>query len=148
MKTLIVILAIVFSTFVEGVAQNNVPLRLETTQIVSKSLLLAAGETDTLNTEIISIEGDSVGFIVEVNGTTVSAVGRMQYVTAAGYATVTSYASMPTVFTVTSGVPGTLSNCITGKKLTQIYGKLWYHVKNNAGVSQTVTIKIFRVRRK
>lgn len=148
MKSLVVVLVIFCLSFIEGVAQNNVPLRLEVTQILSKSLLLTAGETDTLNTEIISVEGDSVGFIVEINGTTVSAVGRMQYVTAAGFASVTSYASMPTVFTVVSGVTGTLSNCITNKKLTQIYGRLWYHVKNNAGVSQTVTIKVFRIRRK
>lgn len=148
MKSLVVMLVVFCLSFIQGVAQNNVPLRLETTQILSKSLLLTAGETDTLNTEIISVEGDSVGFIVEINGTTVSAVGRMQYVTAAGFASVTSYASMPTVFTVVSGVSGTLSNCITNKKLTQIYGRLWYHVKNNAGVSQTVTIKVFRIRRK
>lgn len=148
MKSLVVVLVIFCLSFIEGVAQNNVPLRLEVTQILSKSLLLTAGETDTLNTEIISVEGDSVGFIVEINGTTVSAVGRMQYVTVAGFASVTSYASMPTVFTVVSGVTGTLSNCITNKKLTQIYGRLWYHVKNNAGVSQTVTIKVFRIRRK
>lgn len=127
---------------------QTAPLRLEVTQIASKTMLMTAGRTDTLNTDVISVEGDSVGFLVEVTGTTVSAVGRVQYVTAANFAAVTAYGSMPTVFTVASGVPGTMSNCITGKKLTQIYGRLWYHVKNNAGSSQTVTIKIFRVRRK
>lgn len=147
MKTLICFVVTLLISVSQAFSQTA-PLRLEVTQVVSKSMLLTAGETDTLNTEIISVEGDSVGFVVEIIGATVSAVGRIQYVTGAGYASVTSYASMPTVFTVASGVAGTLSNCITGKKLTQIYGRLWYHVKNNAGSSQTVTIKVFRVRRK
>lgn len=122
--------------------------KYEFTQIATVTKSLGASASDTTYSSIVSIEGDSLCFVMEANADSVSGSGRIQYVSSSQYSDTTTFAYYPTVVSLPNNGKAAFGTVITARLASQQWARVALITKNNKASTQTVTTRIFRVRRK
>lgn len=149
MKTITSFLLCILGTLVfSNVATSQTALqKMEFTKVLTISKSYSASGTDTTPSSIIPIEGDSLGFVVEVLGDSVTTTSRIQYVSPAGFTDTTTIG----YYTAAVASPNNAKAAFGAKIVplcTQGWCKVWAIVKNNKASTQSVTVNVYRVRRR
>lgn len=122
--------------------------KYEFTVIASVTKSIGASTSDTTYSSIVSVEGDSLCFVMEANADSVSGSGRIQYISPAQYNDTTTFAYYPTVVTLPNNAKAAFGTVITARLASQQWCRVALITKNNKSSTQTITTKIYRVRRK
>lgn len=122
--------------------------KYEFVSVVSITKSIGASSSDTTYSSIISAEGDSLCFVYEASGDSVSGSGRIQYISPAQYSDTTTFAYYPTVVTLPNNGKAAFGTVITARLASQQWCRIALITKNNKASSQTISTKIYRVRRK
>lgn len=122
--------------------------KYEFTVIGTVTKSLGASTSDTTYTSIVSAEGDSLCFVYEANADSVSGSGRIQYISPAQFNDTTTFAYYPTVVSLPNNAKAAFGTVITARLASQQWCRVAIITKNNKSSTQTVTTKIYRVRRK
>lgn len=144
MVPLTLILLIVSSLMVQAQSLT----KYDFTSVVTITKSIAAGASDTTASAVISIEGDSLAFQYEAVGDSVSGSGRIQYVSVAQYTDTTTIGYYPTVVTLLNNAHAGFGTVITARTASQQWARIWMITKNNKATTQSITTRIYRVRRK
>ena len=122
--------------------------KYEFTSVVSITKSIGGSTSDTTYSSIISAEGDSLCFVYEANADSVSGSGRIQYISPAQFNDTTTFAYYPTVVTLPINGKAAFGTVITARLASQQWCRIALVTKNNKTTAQTITTKIYRVRRK
>jgi hypothetical protein len=144
MRNLLIMVVLVL---VAGTTFGQTLQKMEFTNVHSLTKSFSAGQSDTSSSQIIAVEADSLGFVIEGMADSLSGEVRIQYLSPSQYPDNTAFASLPVVVTLPIN-----SKAAFGLKIvplvTQGWARLWLISKNNKITSQTGSFKIYRVRRR
>ena len=105
---------------------------------------LGAGTSDTTSISSITLNGDSVGFVVEINQDSVSGEIRYQYVSPSGYTDTTAFANLPVLIEFPSNSKGNFTTAIP--RIAGTYQvRLYFILTNNKASLQTFTRTLYTV---
>lgn len=122
--------------------------KYEFTQIATITKSIGASASDTTYSSIIACEGDSLCFVYEANADSVSGSGRIQYTSPSQFNDTTTFAYYPTVVSLPNNGKAAFGTVITARLASQQWCRVALITKNNKSSTQTVTSRIYRVRRK
>lgn len=122
--------------------------KYEFTQIATITKSLGASASDTTYSSIVACEGDSLSFLMEANADSVSGSGRIQYISPSQFNDSTTFAYYPTVVSLVNNAKAGFGTVITARLASQQWCRVALVIKNNKASTQTVTTRIYRVRRK
>lgn len=141
------LLTMVVLVLVAGTTFGQTLQKMEFTNVLTLTKSFSASQVDTSSSSIIAVEADSLGFVVEGIGDSLSAEVRIQYLSPSQYADNTAFGSLTTVVTLPVN-----SHAAFGAKVvplvTQGWARIWLIAENNKVSAQTGTFKIYRVRRR
>lgn len=108
------------------------------------STTLGAGSTDTIAITTVSLAGDSVGILVELNMDSLSASVVYQYVSPLGYTDTTQFANLPVILTIPTNSKGNFSSAIpriAGANSIRVY----FIITNEKASLQTFTRNLYTI---
>lgn len=147
-KSIFLVLAALAMVFLSGVpsyAQASHASSTEIREVISRKVTLASLARDTTASEIFSIAADSVAFVVESSVDSVSAVLRIEYCTATGATDGTAFASLTAAATKPTAGRAFAGNAIV-RRAALTHARVRLITRNEDQSSQTITIKVYRIR--
>lgn len=147
-KSFMVPLTLILLLVSAFMVQAQTLTKYEFTSVVSVTKSIGGSTSDTTYSSIISAEGDSLCFVYEASGDSVSGSGRIQYISPAQFNDTTTFAYYPTVVSLPNNGKAAFGTVITARLASQQWCRIALITKNNKTTAQTISTKIYRVRRK